>query len=194
MDEYEYTYKIKAPDYVMLDLRGDDGDVELEGWRADIECRTDDGDLQFTDVANANTEIWVEDGDVRLARLTGDLVVHADDGDVTITGCETPHALLTLEDGDVRIATGHLPEVSPLPLPLQFGGALALSRLQGLSGRFRHVMRKIHGHRRMEQHRLAPFNRLRLPAPELAFRVGPAGRRRACPRRDRPRARAFSVR
>ncbi len=104
MREYEYTYTIKAPSYVILDLTGDDGDLELSGWRADIECRVDDGDVQFTDVVNGNTEIWIEDGDVRLAQLSGDLVVRGDDGDVTVTNSTLSHALFALEDGDIRIS------------------------------------------------------------------------------------------
>jgi hypothetical protein len=104
MNEYEYTYTIKAPSYVILDLHGDDGDLELSGWRADIECRVDDGDVKFSDVVNGNTEIWIEDGDIRLAELSGDLVVRGDDGDVAITNSTLTHALFALEDGDIRIS------------------------------------------------------------------------------------------
>ena len=104
MHEYEYTYTIKAPSYVVLDLEGDDGDLELSGWRADIECKVDDGDVKFTDVVNGNTEIWVEDGDVRLTKLSGDLVVRGDDGDITVTHSTLSHALFALEDGDIRIS------------------------------------------------------------------------------------------
>ncbi len=104
MREYEYTYVIKAPSYVRLDLTGDDGDLELSGWRADIECRVDDGDVKFTDVINRSTEIWIEDGDIRLAELSGDLVVRGDDGDVAITNSTLTHALFALEDGDIRIS------------------------------------------------------------------------------------------
>jgi type 1 fimbria pilin len=104
MREYEYTYTIKAPSYVRLDLTGDDGDLELSGWRADIECRVDDGDVKFTDVVNGNTEIRIEDGDVRLAKLSGDLVVRGDDGDISVTNSTLSHALFALEDGDVRIS------------------------------------------------------------------------------------------
>ncbi len=104
MREYEYTYVIKAPSYVHLDLTGDDGDLELSGWRADIECRVDDGDVKFTDVINGNTEIWIEDGDVRLTTLSGDLVVRGDDGDISVTNSTLSHALFALEDGDIRIS------------------------------------------------------------------------------------------
>ncbi len=104
MREYEYTYAIKAPSYVILDLTGDDGDLELSGWRADIECRVDDGDVKFTDVVNGNTEIWIEDGDVHLTTLSGDLVVRGDDGDISVTNSTLSHALFALEDGDIRIS------------------------------------------------------------------------------------------
>lgn len=104
MSEYEYTYTIKAPSYVILDLRGDDGDLELSGWRADIECRVDDGDVQFTEVSNGSTEILVEDGDVRLSEHSGDLVVRGDDGDITVTHSTLSLSLFALEDGDVRIS------------------------------------------------------------------------------------------
>jgi len=104
MHEYDYTYTIKAPSYVILDLQGDDGDLELSGWRADIECSTDDGDVKFTDVVNGNTEIWTEDGDVRLTGLSGDLVVKGDDGDISVTHSTLTHALFALEDGDIRIS------------------------------------------------------------------------------------------
>jgi len=103
VDEYDYTYEIKAPTYTVLDLRGDDGDLELAGWRADIECRTDDGDVKLTDVDNVNTEIWIEDGDVKLTGLTCDVVVKSDDGDITLVKSEVPHALFSMEDGDLRV-------------------------------------------------------------------------------------------
>jgi hypothetical protein len=103
MHEYDYTYTIKAPSYVILDLQGDDGDLVLSGWRADIECRVDDGDVRLADVVNGNTEIWIEDGDIRLAELSGDLVVRGDDGDVVVTNSTLTHVLFALEDGDIRI-------------------------------------------------------------------------------------------
>lgn len=103
-NEYEYTYTIKAPSYAVLDMRGDDGDVELTGWRADIELSADDGDVSISDVENANTEISIEDGDVRLSGVSGGLVVRGDDGDITATSSSFSHALFALEDGNVRIS------------------------------------------------------------------------------------------
>ena len=102
MNEYEYTYTVSAPSYLVLELRGDDGDVEVSGWRADIDCRLDDGDLEAHDVA-ARVEIDLEDGDVRLSELTGDLDLRGDDGDVTISESTFKHALLSVEDGAIDI-------------------------------------------------------------------------------------------
>jgi translation initiation factor IF-1 len=103
VDEYEYTHTIKAPPYVVLDLRGDDGDLVVSEWKADIECKTDDGDVQLTDVENTDTKIRNEDGDVTLSGVSCGLLVKCDDGDVSIMKSDLREALLTLEDGDVRV-------------------------------------------------------------------------------------------
>ena len=102
--EYEYTYTISAPSYVTLELDGDDGDVEISGWRADIDCTIDDGDVDLCDIVNGRTRINYEDGDIRIDGLEGELLLYGDDGDVQLTGCRTPRAKFDLEDGDV-IAT-----------------------------------------------------------------------------------------
>lgn len=99
--EHEYVYEIKAPDWVRLELTGDDGDVEIEGWRADIECELDDGDLVLTDVRSEVTRISAEDGDVLIDGFSGRLDVKLDDGDIDIVDCETEGAKIRAEDGDV---------------------------------------------------------------------------------------------
>lgn len=101
--QYEYTYTISAPSYTVLQLRGDDGDVELSGWRADIACSLDDGDVSMSDVVNSSTEIRLEDGDVRLSGLSCELTVRGDDGDVTLRDCRVTQAILEVEDGDITI-------------------------------------------------------------------------------------------
>ena len=108
-NEYEYTYTITAPSYVLLELRGDDGDVELSGWRAGIDCELDDGDLKMDDVVTGDIEIDFEDGDVRLSGLTGDLGLRGDDGDVVVTKSTFGHALFSVQDGsiDVMDSAGH---------------------------------------------------------------------------------------
>lgn len=102
-NEYEYTYTISAPSYVLLELRGDDGDVEVSGWRAGIDCGLDDGDVVMTDVTGGSVRIDVEDGDVRLGGVTGELVVMGDDGDVKVSQSTLDHALISVEDGSVDV-------------------------------------------------------------------------------------------
>ncbi|HYW68041.1 MAG TPA: DUF4097 family beta strand repeat-containing protein, partial [bacterium] len=103
MNEYEYTYTVSAPSYVILELGGDDGDVEVSGWRADIDCVLDDGDLDLDDIVAARVDIDIEDGDVRLTDLTTDLELRGDDGDVTISGGTFKNTLLSIEDGAIDV-------------------------------------------------------------------------------------------
>lgn len=100
---HEYTYTIKAPPYVILEIDGDDGDVEISGWRADIECSMDDGDLTLTDVVNSRTRASLEDGDMSALNLSGELQISSDDGDVRLSSCELTDARISLEDGDITV-------------------------------------------------------------------------------------------
>lgn len=101
---YEYIYEIHSPDYITLDLDGDDGDVNISGWAARIECRIDDGDITMSNINGDKTTIRGEDGDVEIDNLTGDLTIVVDDGDVYLTACEMPHCRLEAEDGDIEIS------------------------------------------------------------------------------------------
>lgn len=101
---YEYTYTINAPPYVKLDLRGDDGDVEISGWRANIDCQLDDGDVVLRDIENTATWLSFEDGDVSISKLSGDLRLSGDDGDVQLSDCSTPRAKINIYDGDVTVS------------------------------------------------------------------------------------------
>ncbi len=98
---HNYTYTISAPDYVAIELRGDDGDVEITGWRSTIDCLLDDGDVRLSDIVGEHVRIELEDGDVRIDGLEGELVVEGDDGDVMVTSSSMPYAQIQLEDGDV---------------------------------------------------------------------------------------------
>lgn len=101
INEHEYTYTINAPSYVVLELSGDDGDVSIAGWRAEIECALDDGDVRIEDIENTITRIATEDGDTSIDGLAGELVVSSDDGDVSLTGCRVTTARVSVQDGDV---------------------------------------------------------------------------------------------
>ncbi len=101
---YEYVYEIHSPDYIVLDLDGDDGDVNIENWAAEIECRIDDGDIHLMNITGQKTAIWGEDGDVEIDNLNGDLTTEVDDGDITLTGCEMDRCRINGEDGEITIS------------------------------------------------------------------------------------------
>ncbi len=101
---YEYTYTIKAPAWVKLEIDGDDGDVEIADWRAEIDCSVSDGDVLLDDVAAASTSVSTNDGDVTVIGLSGELRLSGDDGDVRLSGCGPLIAKLDLQDGDISVS------------------------------------------------------------------------------------------
>jgi DUF4097 and DUF4098 domain-containing protein YvlB len=101
--EYEYTYKIQAPSYLQLELRGDDGDVSIRDWRAPISCDLDDGDVDINGVQAPKTKVSLEDGNLQIAGLEGDLVVEGEDGAVDLRDCRFGLCRVEGEDGEVRI-------------------------------------------------------------------------------------------
>lgn len=101
---YEYVYEIHSPDYIKLDLEGDDGDIEIVGWKAEIECSIDDGDIELRNIEGKKTTIWGEDGDVEVDNLIGDLAIEVDDGELILNACETKNCRLEAEDGDITIS------------------------------------------------------------------------------------------
>jgi len=98
---HEYVYEIHAPRAIRLDLEGDDGDVTINDWAAEIEIRVDDGDVQLKDIAGERTVVRGEDGDVNIEKLTGDLTVMMDDGDLTLVACDLRSCRVEGEDGNV---------------------------------------------------------------------------------------------
>jgi DUF4097 and DUF4098 domain-containing protein YvlB len=101
---HEYVYEIHAPDYITLDLNGDDGDVNIENWSAEIECRIDDGDILMRNIVGGEISIWGEDGDVEINNLSGDLTIELDDGDVNLTSCYMGRCRVEGEDGKITIS------------------------------------------------------------------------------------------
>lgn len=100
---YENVYRIKAPAYLVLDLVGDDGDVEITGWRAAIAASLDDGDITLANVRAREVSIDAEDGDVEIDDLEGALDIRAEDGDVVVTRCVSSPLQVETEDGDITI-------------------------------------------------------------------------------------------
>jgi len=101
---HEYTYTIKAPPYVLLEIDGDDGDVQITGWRADVDCSVDDGDLTLDGFEGGSLDVSADDGDIHVINASGDIEISADDGDVYLRGCAPVNVAVSLDDGDL-IAT-----------------------------------------------------------------------------------------
>jgi len=102
-ERYEYVYTIQAPRYLRLELKGDDGDVEIEGWEGEVECALEDGDVSLAAMNSPRTSLNLEDGDVHVDGLAGDLELKADDGDVHLSNLRQTHCRLEMEDGDLFI-------------------------------------------------------------------------------------------
>jgi len=101
---YEYLYEIHSPNYVTLELDGDDGNVEIENWAAGIDCRIDDGDIHLRNITGGKTQIRGEDGNVEIAQFSGDLNIEVDDGEVNLTECDLKDGRVGSKDGNITIS------------------------------------------------------------------------------------------
>lgn len=100
---HDYTYTIKAPSFLELELEGDDGEVLIEGWRADVEVQSDDGDVTLSDVRTERVSVEIEDGDFVARDMETELFLTADDGDMSISGCAISWGRIRFEDGDLEM-------------------------------------------------------------------------------------------
>ncbi len=103
MDTIEYVYRVSAPAWVTLDVRGDDGDVEIAGWRGAITLRNDDGDVYLSDLRLPRLRLDVEDGDVVVEGVLGELDFELEDGDVTVRDGRGERIRIEGEDGNIRL-------------------------------------------------------------------------------------------
>lgn len=103
MDEIEYVYRVSAPAWVTLDLLGEDGDVEIEGWRAAISVRNDDGDLRLVDLRVPLLRVDAQDGDVEIEGFEGAMHLEVDDGDVTVRDGRGERLRVDGQDGRIRL-------------------------------------------------------------------------------------------
>ncbi len=103
MNTIEYVYRVSAPAYAVLELVGDDGDVEIGGWRAAITVRNDDGDIRLSDLEVPRLRVDAEDGDVDVEGFAGEMDLEVDDGDATVRDCLGQRIRIDGQDGRVRI-------------------------------------------------------------------------------------------
>lgn len=98
-----YEYQIKAPKYLLLNLDGDDGDVEIEDMAANIECHLSDGDLDITNTIANSIKLKLEDGTIKMKDIEAELDIKIDDGDVRITDYIGNTCMVDLEDGELEM-------------------------------------------------------------------------------------------
>lgn len=104
VQRHEYSYTISAPSYVILHLNGDDGDILIADWNADIECLIDDGDITLSTVSCDEIQLELDDGDVEIAHFQGSLSIHADDGDITVFDGQMTDVVIAMDDGDINVS------------------------------------------------------------------------------------------
>ncbi len=102
-DAIEYVYRVSAPAWVVLDLLGEDGNVEISGWQGAITLRNDDGDVRVSDSQVPRLRLDVEDGDVDLEGVEGEMDLEVEDGDVTVRDCRGERIRIDGQDGRLRI-------------------------------------------------------------------------------------------
>lgn len=101
--QFEYLYTVNAPPWIELELNGDDGDVSISDWAADIDVTLDDGDVTLKRLTSARVAIEIEDGDVHAEQLVGELFVRSDDGDVYLADSQLTWGRFRLQDGSLSI-------------------------------------------------------------------------------------------
>lgn len=132
-NEKIYEYDIRAPEWLMLELRGDDGNVSLTGWRAETSIEIDDGDLELEDI-HATVDVRAEDGDIDMRHINGALEIQIDDGDVVIRESRLDPLVIEGEDGEivVRDTTGRV-RITTDDGDIRLSGAHA-NRIEAVTG------------------------------------------------------------
>lgn len=102
----EYHYRIQAPPWVVLDLEGDDGDVDIEGMTGRLTVHLDDGDLRLSEIDVDEARIRTEDGSVDVDAVRGSFDIESDDGDVEVRDCDCSRLRIDIADGDVEVDGG----------------------------------------------------------------------------------------
>jgi hypothetical protein len=99
----EYSYTIKLPAYCVLELKGDDGSVQISGMKSALELSSDDGDVDLFECAFTMADLSMEDGDLRVKSCQGNFEVECDDSDLDFEDSEIASLRIETEDGDVDL-------------------------------------------------------------------------------------------
>lgn len=100
---HEFRWDIKVPADCSLDLRGDDGDIEVANVRANVRIASEDGDIELDDVDAPEIRVRTDDGDVKAHRCRGDFFVRTEDGDISVRRHPAGPLEIRTDDGDVDV-------------------------------------------------------------------------------------------
>lgn len=98
-----YEYTIHAPATLPLEIHGDDGDVVIPAWEADLDLRLDDGHLELAGLRAERLEIVMEDGAADLVDIQAELLFQGDDADLVLEDSRIEDGHIEMEDGTIRI-------------------------------------------------------------------------------------------
>lgn len=148
----EYSYAVKAPPWVDLELDGQDGnvtigewvgaieialadgDIEIDGTRGEFRIRGQDGEIVIRDCETTAGSIRTSDGDVTVEQCAGNLEVDGADGDLTLSQIQGEKLDIRTSDGDVELG---LLASDALDLTIRSGdGSVAVGLDPGISVAF----------------------------------------------------------
>jgi len=100
---HRYEYIIRVPEYIVLNLIGDDGDVKIQDMNANINVNLSDGDMEMINITANLIKLRLEDGSLELKNIKSELDINTDDGDVTIFEYTGKTCRVDIEDGRLEI-------------------------------------------------------------------------------------------
>jgi len=111
-----YTYTISAPTYLDLETVGEDGDINVADWQGNLDIRVEDGDVDLARLRSDRVAVRLKDGDLTIRESRGEFDIEMEDGDLELIDVAAEVLRADLEDGDVTAdllgATGMDVEIS----------------------------------------------------------------------------------
>ena len=100
-DRHNVSLQINAPANTACNLKTSDGDILLEGFRGEQQCRTSDGDIIVEHIAGYLTA-KTSDGDINVSNVQGDTELITSDGDINVENTEG-EANFRTSDGNILV-------------------------------------------------------------------------------------------
>ncbi len=100
----EYSYTIKAPVYLELEIKGIDGNVDIEDWQEKLTLSTIDGNISVNGVLADNVIAESVDGNLELLGIEAELRAETIDGRIMIENSAMPSCRAKSVDGSISIS------------------------------------------------------------------------------------------